>query len=238
MNDNTAGRALVHYLCTLLCSGDSRWFSRLLCYICTISCIFRRLQHVWFQTAKNNRPYTSNSCGIKAEGFRRTRRLTLSIYKGAIQGHVNRLNHVQSVFVRPLPLLLSHTLSLFCTALPDCLLLPPLSLSLPVSSAHIYALLLFPSLSFSIYLYIISTLASLNAIGKKDAIFSHPLFFRLPFFLSLSLYCFCLFFLFNSISAHSPAPHIYCLFSFALLSLSIRLELAEHSGIISCFLLW
>ena len=60
---------------------------------------------------------------------------TLSIYNGRIQGHVNRLNHVQSVFAPP-TLSRSHTLShtpslsLALTALPHCLLL---SLSLPLS---------------------------------------------------------------------------------------------------------
>lgn len=74
--------------------------------------------------------------------------LTLSIYNGIIQGHVNGLDHVQSVFpCPPLSLTLSHTSP---RLLPSLFLSP--ALLLLVSSAHSNALLLsFPSRSLSIH---------------------------------------------------------------------------------------
>lgn len=73
--------------------------------------------------------------------------LTLSIYNGIIQGHVNGLDHVQSVFsCPPLSLTLSHTSP---RLLPSLFLSP--ALLLPVSTAHSHALLLsFPPRSLSI----------------------------------------------------------------------------------------
>lgn len=112
--------------------------------------------------------HISNPFWIKGEGFFRSmHRLTLSIYNGVIQGHVNRLDHVQSVFARrpPPPLSHSHTLPL-SPALPA-----PITLSLPVSSAHSHALLcsLFP-LPVSLYI----SLAHWGWRRSEDVVLSHP----------------------------------------------------------------
>lgn len=94
--------------------------------------------------------HISNPFWIKGEGFFRSmHRLTLSIYNGVIQGHVNRLDHVQSVFARRPPrpsLTLTHSLSPLL-----CLLLSLSHSPSPLHTRMLCFALFSLSLSLSIY---------------------------------------------------------------------------------------
>lgn len=131
--------------------------------------------------------------------------LTNRIYNSVMEGHVNRLNHVQCVFAHPLPLPLSHTLTLP----PSCVLLcftacSDNSLFLPVSSAHLHALLLSflcISLHFCLLLSISFALLAtwitktmlffLTALSVLRSSFCFPWLFLLPPSFSPSLFIFC-----------------------------------------------
>lgn len=110
--------------------------------------------------------HISNPFWIKGEGFFLSmHRLTLSIYNGVIQGHVNRLNHVQSVFARPpAPLSLSHTPSLSCSACSYHSLTPSLLCTLTC-----FALLSFPSLCLSLSI----SFAHWGWRRSEDVVLSH-----------------------------------------------------------------
>lgn len=106
--------------------------------------------------------------------FCSTHCLTLGIYNGRIQGHVNRFNHVQSVFARPPAPSLSrshtlshtlkhsHTLPLSPSPSPSLLCLTASSyhsLSCSPIPAAVFSLSLSPSFFLSVSLCILCTLA-------------------------------------------------------------------------------
>lgn len=121
-------------------------------------------------------------------------RLTLSIYNSVIQGHVNRLNHVQSVFAHPRPLTHTHSLSHFPPS-PALLCLTACSHNSPSRSLSLSLHLLCtlacfdpfppfsPPLPLSLYLLCSPPFAYLHLLNrKKGAVLSyHPSF----------SYCFC-----------------------------------------------
>lgn len=104
---------------------------------------------------------------------------------------MNRLNHVQSVFARPPPLSLSHTLT---HSLPPlhCSASLPASITLSLSPCILCTLACFATLlSFSLFslclpLFPVHT-CSLY-IGERMSFSLSFLFFSLPFFPSLSFY--------------------------------------------------
>lgn len=87
--------------------------------------------------------------------------LISSIYNGVIQGHVNRLNHVQCVCP---PISLSHT-PLLCITLPHCFL--SLSLSLALAPCPLCTLALLLSFPLLFCFFCTKRMSFSNAVALK-----------------------------------------------------------------------
>lgn len=183
--------------------------------------------------------------------FCSTHCLTLGIYNGRIQGHVNRFNHVQSVFARPpAPSLsrshtLSHTLKHSHT-LPLSPSPSPSLLCLTASSYHSLSCspipaAVFPSPShprFSSPSPSVSFAHSRSVYWREAVALPHSFSCSLLLLSSLSSYYFRLpLSPLHSVSAHCHAYMVLPL-SFASTSLVFQSpsELTCHSVIVSCHL--